>query len=99
MWSAEKRAEGLECMHPKPSSPSGRFVGMSDSGVPGSYELSGSCEVDVGNRTHLISSDSQAARPSPGYHNFTFFECNSCEIRFFLQDEDRRLMVQLATPE
>ena len=26
MWSAEKRAEGLEYMHPKPSSPSGRIV-------------------------------------------------------------------------
>ena len=27
MWSAEKRAEGLEYMHPKPSSHSGRIVG------------------------------------------------------------------------
>ena len=27
MWSAEKRAEGLEYMHPKPSSHSGRTVG------------------------------------------------------------------------
>jgi len=26
VWSAEKRAEGLEYMHPKPSSPSGRIV-------------------------------------------------------------------------
>jgi len=26
-WSAEKRAEGLEYMHPKPSSHSGRIVG------------------------------------------------------------------------
>ena len=30
MWSAEKRAEGLEYMHPKPSSPSGRIVADSD---------------------------------------------------------------------
>ena len=27
MWSAEKRAEGLEYMHPKPSLHSGRIVG------------------------------------------------------------------------
>jgi hypothetical protein len=27
VWSAEKRAEGLEYMHPKPSSHSGRIVG------------------------------------------------------------------------
>ena len=27
MWSAEKRAEGLAYMHPKPSSHSGRIVG------------------------------------------------------------------------
>ena len=27
MWSAEERAEGLEYMHPKPSSHSGRIVG------------------------------------------------------------------------
>jgi hypothetical protein len=26
VWSAEKRAEGLEYMHPKPSSHSGRIV-------------------------------------------------------------------------
>ena len=30
MWSAEKRAEGLEYMHPKPSSASGRIVADSD---------------------------------------------------------------------
>ena len=30
MWSAEKRAEGLEYMHPKPSSHSGRIVGDSE---------------------------------------------------------------------
>jgi hypothetical protein len=29
VWSAEKRAEGLEYMHPKPSSHSGRIVGYS----------------------------------------------------------------------
>jgi hypothetical protein len=28
VWSAEKRAEGLEYMHPKPSSHSGRIVGQ-----------------------------------------------------------------------
>jgi hypothetical protein len=27
VWSAEERAEGLEYMHPKPSSHSGRIVG------------------------------------------------------------------------
>jgi hypothetical protein len=27
VWSSEKRAEGLEYMHPKPSSHSGRIVG------------------------------------------------------------------------
>ena len=30
MWSAEKWAEGLEYMHPKPSSHSGRIVGYSE---------------------------------------------------------------------
>ena len=30
MWSAEKRAEGLEYMHPKPGSHSGRIVGEPD---------------------------------------------------------------------
>ena len=30
MWSAEKRAEGLEYMHPKPSSHSGRIVASLD---------------------------------------------------------------------
>jgi hypothetical protein len=28
VWSAEKRAEGLEYMHAKPSSHSGRIVGI-----------------------------------------------------------------------
>lgn len=28
-----------------------------------------------------------------------FFECDSCETRFFLQDEDRQLTVQLVQPE
>ena len=30
MWSAEERAEGLEYMHPKPSSHSGRIVGKQE---------------------------------------------------------------------
>jgi hypothetical protein len=30
VWSAEKRAEGLEYIHPKPSSHSGRIVGNSE---------------------------------------------------------------------
>ena len=30
MWSAEERAEGLEYMHPKPSSHSGRIVASLD---------------------------------------------------------------------
>ena len=34
MWSAEKRAEGLEYMHPKPNSHSGRIVGISGQSLP-----------------------------------------------------------------
>ena len=34
MWSAEERAQGLEYMHPKPSSHSGRIVGKPESGTP-----------------------------------------------------------------
>jgi hypothetical protein len=30
VWSAEKRTEGLEYMHPKPSSHSGRIVGKQE---------------------------------------------------------------------
>jgi len=30
VWSAEKRAEGLEYIHPKPSSHSGRIVGYTE---------------------------------------------------------------------
>jgi len=33
VWTAEKRAEGLEYMHPKPSSRSGRIVGSSYLGI------------------------------------------------------------------
>ena len=32
MWSAEERAEGLEYIHPKPSSHSGRIVGHTEIG-------------------------------------------------------------------
>jgi hypothetical protein len=32
VWSAEERAEGLEYMHPKPSSHSGRIVGKPETG-------------------------------------------------------------------
>jgi hypothetical protein len=32
VWSAEERAEGLEYMHPKPSSHSGRIVGHPEAG-------------------------------------------------------------------
>ncbi len=39
MWSAEKRAEGLEYMHPKPSSHSGRIVGHAE--VAGSEATTG----------------------------------------------------------
>ena len=37
MWSAEKRTEGLEYMHPKPRSHSGRIVGYPEvnCGAPG----------------------------------------------------------------
>ena len=34
VWSAEKRAEGLEYMHPKPSSHSGRIVGITGQSLP-----------------------------------------------------------------
>jgi len=39
VWSAEKRAEGLEYMHPKPSSHSGRIVGNPEVGGIGTCRV------------------------------------------------------------
>jgi hypothetical protein len=54
VWSAEKRAEGLEYMHPKPSSHSGRIVGN-----PYLIALRQSCPSSIPNLTCAKTSEVQ----------------------------------------
>ena len=56
MWSAEKRAEALEYMHPEPSSNSGRIVGKTEE-MPfrGLLPYSPSCAHNAGS----VEGDSQ----------------------------------------
>ena len=59
MWSAEKRAEGLEYMHPKPSSHSGRIVGQClpmTAIVDLRFRLNG---VVVGSNPHITKKNAQ----------------------------------------